>query len=193
VVDIGGYLACVPPANMDAFQALLQTGNSGTPANNATPCTGWSFGGTVSANAEIGGGDTLAAAATGSAAFGVFSNDFFSPGGSSLAATATGGAFVGSGKTAAPSQDLVSPAAAAAYAGGGAGFFISNAGTPGSIGGHFATATVDTPVVSVQFSTGGGIWSLSVTFGPGGLFGASVMTTNTVTKTVAGPGTCVGN
>ena len=95
-------------------------------------------------------------------------------------------------KRAAPSQDLVSPGAAPMYAGGGAGFFMSNAGTPGAIGGHFATDTVDTPVVSVQFSKGGGIWSLSVTFGPGGLFGASVMTTNTVTKTVAGPGTCVG-
>jgi hypothetical protein len=107
-----------------------------------------------------------------------------------LGATA-GEAFVGSGQTAAPSQDLVSPGAAAVYAGGGAGFFISNAFAPGTMGGHFATYTVDTPIVSAQFSKGGGFWGFSVTFGPGGLFGASIMT-NTVTKTVVGSGTCDG-
>jgi RHS repeat-associated protein len=162
-------------------------------ANNATsPCKGWGFGGTIGANGEIGGGDTIAAGATGSLSFGVFNNAFGQPGGSSLGATASGGAFVGTGRTAAPKQDLISPAAAALYAGAGAGLFITNAGAPGALGGHFKTYTVDTPIASVQFSTGGGIWSLSVTTGPGALFGASVMTTNTATGTVAGSGTCVG-
>jgi hypothetical protein len=56
----------------------------------------------------------------------------------------------GKGHTAAPSQDVVSPGAIGAYAGGGLGAFISNAGSASALGGHFATYTVDTPVVSVQ-------------------------------------------
>jgi RHS repeat-associated protein len=171
----------------------LAAGQSRCAANN-TPCKGWSFGGTISANAEIGGlpGGPLAAG-TASVSAGVFNNNFSAPGGTSLAATATGGEFVGSGDMAVPNQDLTNPDAGGLYAGLGFGAFISNAGNPVAIRGHFATYTVDTPIGSAQFAKGGGIWSLSVTFGPGLVLGASKMTTNTVATPFAGSGTCVGS
>jgi hypothetical protein len=116
---------------------------------------------------------------------------FSAPGGTSLGGAVTGGEFVGS-DMAVPNQYLTSPDAGGLYGGLGFGAFISNAGNPAAISGHFATYNVDTPIGSVQFSTGGGIWSISVTFGPGWVIGASKMTTNTLATPVAGSGACVG-
>lgn len=73
----------------------------------------------------------------------------------------------------------VSPAIGAAYIGAGVGPFISNAQNVGQLRGDFDSYVLNTPLVSINLSTAGGIYTLAATFGPGALGGFSIYKTNT--------------
>ncbi len=60
-----------------------------------------------------------------------------------------------------------------------AGFFISNAQSGYQLGIADTTRTLNLPMISIQLSTGGGIFQLAASFGPGAVFSYSKVTTST--------------
>ena len=80
------------------------------------------------------------------------------------------------------------PLIAGAVAGLGAGLFTTNGRNVGQLSGPFTSVNLSTPVGSFNFSFGGGIWTGSMTVGPG--YGAGLSITQTPTKTGAVHGPC---
>lgn len=112
--------------------------------------------------------------------------------GSSSAAlfTATGGAVtygnMGANTTSLPSTPAGrTNGALGAFAGAGAGVFITNANNPQEFSGISRAWTLNTPIVSIQFSLGAnGVWALSGTLGPG--IGVDFSSYSTMTVTSGG-------
>ncbi|MGB6686313.1 MAG: RHS repeat-associated core domain-containing protein, partial [Terracidiphilus sp.] len=72
--------------------------------------------------------------------------------------------------------------AGGAFVGVGVGPMISNANNVSQLQLTNSTTTISTPVVSVSWSTGGGIWELQATFGPGLVFGYSKTSNKTTVE-----------
>jgi hypothetical protein len=117
---------------------------------------------------------------------GAFSNKGTVSGGAAASGAVT--AYAGSSVAGAPAQSSTIVTAAGAYAGAGFNVFATNAASVHQLGGPFTTVTINVGIgpgnLGVQFSTGGGIWQVSITppiisVGWGASF--SVVTTNTVT------------
>lgn len=103
-------------------------------------------------------------------------------------ATGAAAARFGPSQAGSPNQSgSVNPVVMGAYAGAGLGVFVTNATNVEQLGGPFQTLTLATPVGSISLSFGGGIWSASVTAGPGAVGAASGLTTNTRTSWTYGP------
>jgi hypothetical protein len=100
-------------------------------------------------------------------------------------ASGVAAAYAGSRMAAAPAQSG-SSWILGAYAGLGGGFTFTNATNVQQLSGPFATTSVSLPFASGSLSQGGGIWQLSVTFGPGAIAAATQTTSNTATTKVYG-------
>jgi len=147
-------------------------GNSSTPAEPSG--YGFSMGGTLGVN--IGAGLGFAGAgATGGGFVGLFSD--LSTGNATAGAGLEGGAeaYILSGDRAVTPRLIASavginddePAVVfGAGAGGGGGFWVSNASRPEDLRGPFVTRQLNTPWVGIQVDTSGRVRVLSITFGP---------------------------
>jgi RHS repeat-associated protein len=161
----------------------------GSPANNVAtkPCTGFGIGLTASGTAAAGLVGT-GAAATGSAGVGGF---YGTGSGASVGGFASGGtvAYFGSQTVGAPTQpnDLSSRSVAGGFGGAGVGLMVTNAGSAQALKSTTTTWSFDLALefgASIQVSSGGGIWALSVTLGPG--YGLSFTQMNTATAAAGG-------
>ncbi len=139
-------------------------------------------------SAANGAGPLQGGVATGSVGGGLF---FDPKTGASVGGFATGGAtaYASSAITrghpfdvGAPRQNG-KPATLGAVVGGGAGAFLTNAGSVSQLNDNFNLFSVDAGAafkISVQIAYARGIWYVSATIGPGSGFAASTLTTNTV-------------
>jgi len=151
------------------------------------PCTGGGF-------AIVGGGTgALGVLATGAAATGTVGGGAFynSKEGASAGALASGGAtaYFGEHTAGVPTQgrSLDDRAALGGFIGGGAGLLITNAGSAQALKRTTTTFSFDVGLEfggSIQLSSGGGIWALSITLGPA--YGAAFSQLNTGTKAAGG-------
>lgn len=162
--------------------------NTKNATSNPAPCkNGLGTGGAgVGAGYNVDAGVGAAgASSTGGVGAGAFHN---SSSGNSGGLFGSGGAtaYAGSNIAGAPTQTS-STFTLGAYAGAGANFFFTNAGSANQLRGPFTTVSVNVGVgvanLGVQLSFGGGIWQLSITpplasVGVGAA--GSVVTTNTI-------------
>ena len=170
--ELGRFLQ-MDPIKFDAGDPNIFRYVGNDPVNGTDPSGLWGFfgfgGGSVEAGAGSGGG---AQAASGIGY--VFNGMGMSTGG-----------FTASGAFA--SDQLGGKAnefAAGASGGVGAGFGITDAKCFGDLAGDFDTWTLNTPLGSLQFATGGGIWTASYSFGRSlGLSASRYNVTTTSTAT----------
>jgi RHS repeat-associated protein len=152
------------------------------PINFIDPIGLWGFGGLGSWAAEVGTG-LYGLGKQGSRGRGWFSNN----------GSWSSGAFKSSGdySSSRVNGEQSNPPCSASdhngifggYAGVGFGGFITNANSVGDLTGVSKNYTLNLPIGSLQFSMGAnGIWSFSITVGPGAVFSASQYMTNTTER-----------
>ena len=131
-----------------------------SPVGSLPSSVGFTYGG----NADLGGGPNATAASTAGAGGGYFHDS----NASSFGAFAGGGAagYFGPAHAGTPSQQG-QPVAFGAYAGAGPSAWFSNAHTAQQLAGPFTTYSLNFGAgiakgLSLQLSTGGGIWQLSI-------------------------------
>lgn len=99
----------------------------------------------------------------------------------------TGGTYTSSGSFAVyPPIPITSEWGAGAYAGAGVGIFITNASSAEQLTATISTTSIDLGLISIQWSTGGGIWIVDVTGGLGLFVGGSTIDTGTSGATFVG-------
>jgi RHS repeat-associated protein len=140
----------------------------------------WGVGVIGTASGDLGVG-FVGAGATGSVGGGYF---WGGQSGGNAGVFASGGAFVrespGVVSLKAPDYDQT-PWSGGAYAGVGAGAFLTNAKRASDLSGPFKQWNLNTPWFSLSFGWSGGTWICSATVGPGAVGSASGFPTGTVT------------
>jgi RHS repeat-associated protein len=150
------------------------------PRNYIDPDGRWGIGITGGAAGNVGAG-AVGGGATGAVGGGVF---WGGPSGVNGGVFASGGAFVrespGVVSLKCPNYNQT-PWAVGAYAGVGAGGFLTNAKKAADLKGPFKQWNLNTPIGSINFGWSDGTWILSITAGPGDVGDISGYPTTTVT------------
>lgn len=151
-----------------------------------TNCASHGFGvGVLGGGTGEGGVGVAGTGASGSTGAGIF---YSGPNGASAGGFIEGGGFANAGShmVGAPAQTNGSMGLGG-FAGGGGGFFVTNAGSPQQLSGPFLTFSADigtpfTGALSLQFSiSSNNTFMFSATYGPGAGVAGSAMTTTTKT------------
>jgi RHS repeat-associated protein len=159
-------------------------GNNGTTSDDKTkPCKTPPKSGIHGGIAVIGGIHEVSGVGAAGAAIDATGGGslFVGDGAANLGAFASYGlaAYAGSHSISAV-QSKSDPSALGLYGGGGVGLLFTNASNVAQLGGVFTSKSFSSSLISGNYSSGGGIWTFSVTLGPGAFVAYDKITTNTV-------------